>query len=37
MHHTASMRHRNHPVSPGLTAQIIALSTGLGIRWVATP
>jgi hypothetical protein len=37
MHHTAPGRHRNHPVSPGLTAQLIAISTGGGIRWVATP
>ena len=37
MHHTASMRHGITPLSPGLTAQIIALSTGRGIRWVATP
>jgi hypothetical protein len=36
MHHTAWMRHRNHP-SPGLTAQIIAISTGRDIRWLATP
>jgi hypothetical protein len=37
MHHKAWMRHRSRPVSPGLTAQITAISTGRGIRWVATP
>jgi hypothetical protein len=37
MYHTAWMRHRNHRVNPGLTAQIIAISTGRGIRWMATP
>ena len=35
MHHTALDAARNHPVSPGLTAQIIAIVTGRGIRWVA--